>query len=108
MIGGKTGTSECFVKVKDAQGVLREKPVRSATFAGFAPVQDPRYLAVCVLQKEGASLFFGGLYAAPAAGRLLLRALAEEQANGRRAPSQVSVMNAARGGQTAGANQGGR
>ena len=108
VIGGKTGTSEYFVKVKDAQGVLREKPVRSATFAGFAPVQDPRYLAVCVLQKEGASLFFGGLYAAPAAGRLLLRALAEEQANGRRAPSQVSVMNAARGGQTAGANQGGR
>lgn len=108
VIGGKTGTSEYFLPVKDADGKLHEKPVRSATFAGFAPVHDPRYLAVCVLQKEGAAKFFGGVYAAPAAGRLLLRALAEEQSNARRAPSQTSATNAARGGQTSGESQGGR
>ena len=100
VIGGKTGTSE--------RAGSSGKMIRSATFAGFAPVDAPRYLAVCVLQKEGAAKFYGGLYAAPAAGRLLLRALAEELERRHVADPQVSADSDDRDGQIPGADQGGR
>jgi hypothetical protein len=64
VIAGKTGTS-----------VNKATQVRTASFAGFAPVAAPRYLAFCVLQKDRAEGFYGGRYAAPAATRLLLHAL---------------------------------
>jgi cell division protein FtsI/penicillin-binding protein 2 len=99
LIGGKTGTSEYPGRVAS---------IRSATFAGFAPVVDPRYLVVCVVQKEGARLFYGGKYAAPAAGRLLLRALAEERSDRQRVEARVSVISTDRGGQASIEIQGGR
>ena len=68
VVAGKTGTS---------QNLAGQTWIRTASFAGFAPVDKPRYLAVCVLQKPGAAAFWGGRYAAPAAGRLLLRALTQ-------------------------------
>lgn len=74
-IGGKTGTSE-YQEARGAGATRRNVTVRSASFVGFAPVEQPRYLTVCVLQKDHAAAFWGGHYAAPAAGRLLLRALA--------------------------------
>lgn len=81
VVAGKTGTSQ-----RRAGGGW----IRTASFAGFAPVEKPRFLAVCVLQKPGAAAFWGGRYAAPAAGRLLLRALSQSLEK-RPAHSQVSA-----------------
>jgi cell division protein FtsI/penicillin-binding protein 2 len=81
MVAGKTGTS---------QRQAADGWIRTASFAGFAPVEKPRYLAVCVLQKPGAAAFWGGRYAAPAAGRLLLRALSQSLLQ-RPADSRVSA-----------------
>jgi cell division protein FtsI/penicillin-binding protein 2 len=90
VIAGKTGTSEFTEERREAGGVQRIW-VRTASFAGFAPVDEPRYLAVCVLQKDRAAAFWGGSYAAPAAGRLLLRALAREGGQPAVQGRQVSV-----------------
>ncbi len=79
VVAGKTGTS-----------VNRASQVRTASFAGFAPVSAPRYLAFCVLQKDRAEGFYGGRYAAPAATRLLLHAL------GVLTPADVTARDAAR------------
>ncbi|MHC4514641.1 MAG: peptidoglycan D,D-transpeptidase FtsI family protein [Planctomycetota bacterium] len=77
IIGGKTGTS-----VSDIGGI----PKKTASFVGFAPTPDPKYLVVCVLRKDGADRFYGGKYAAPAVGRLLLSALgrADQQPRARK------------------------
>jgi cell division protein FtsI (penicillin-binding protein 3) len=82
-LAGKTGTSE-IGGTRDGATVT----VRTASFVGFAPVDRPRYVAVCVLQKPGAARFWGGSYAAPAAGRLLLHALSRSQV---RRPSSPQV-----------------
>ncbi len=74
LVAGKTGTSE-YNERREVDGQRRAVMVRSASFAGFAPAHAPRYVAICVLQKPRATAFWGGKYAAPAAGRLLLRAL---------------------------------
>jgi cell division protein FtsI/penicillin-binding protein 2 len=71
-VGGKTGTSE-YEEARNGEKVW----IRTASFAGFVPVDKPRFVAVCVLQKPKASAFWGGRYAAPATGRLLLRALSQ-------------------------------
>ena len=76
VIAGKTGTS-----VRTLQDGSR---TRTASFAGFAPVASPRYVAFCVLQKDRAEGFYGGRYAASAASRLLLRALGVLDTAGRR------------------------
>jgi cell division protein FtsI/penicillin-binding protein 2 len=80
LIGGKTGTSEYEERRKRPDGSAEKAVVRTASFAGFAPAAAPRWLAVCVLQKERAAKFYGGQYASVAAGRLLLRALAQDGA----------------------------
>lgn len=84
-IGGKTGTSEY------PPGVPSEQKRRTASFVGFAPAAEPQILVVCYLQKTGARSFYGGSYAAPAVGRLLLDALERRRhrASSRR---QVSAL----------------
>jgi len=79
VVAGKTGTSQGYQRKRGKTGAVESVMVRTATFAGFAPADQPRYVAVCVLQKTRASAFWGGHYAAPSAGRLLIRAL---EANG--------------------------
>jgi len=64
LIGGKTGT---------AVSSVGDEKVRNASFVGVLPAEDPKWLAVCVLQKDGRARFYGGSYAAPPAVRLLLR-----------------------------------
>lgn len=78
MIGGKSGSSEGTVTRVEADGSRRRVEIRNATFVGFAPVDEPRYLAVAVLQKDDAAKFYGGTYTAPPVGRLLLRAMARK------------------------------
>lgn len=88
LIGGKTGTSDSSI------GGIRAK---TAAFVGFAPVDAPRYLVVCVLRKDRCARFYGGSYAAPSAGRLLLRALAREGETQHLQKEQVRAWTEERG-----------
>ena len=69
LIGGKTGTAASDVRLRDG----RRASVRNASFVGFLPAHEPRWLAVCVLQKDDSARFYGASYAAPPAVRLLLQ-----------------------------------
>jgi hypothetical protein len=75
VVGGKTGTAASNVPV-EGRGRIS---VRNASFVGFLPVEQPRWLAVCVLQKDDSARFYGGSYAAPPVVRLLLQCQQREQ-----------------------------
>ncbi len=75
VVAGKTGTAASNVPVP-GRGTIS---VRNASFVGFSPVEAPRWLAVCVLQKDDSARFYGGSYAAPPAVRLLLQCQQLEQ-----------------------------
>ncbi len=75
VIAGKTGTAASRIGRRDGSKI----EVRNASFVGFLPAHDPRWLAVCVLQKDDSARFYGGSYAAPPAVRLLLQAQSLEQ-----------------------------
>jgi penicillin-binding protein 2 len=64
-VGGKTGTAE--IKVATAPG---EKDVNTAWFVGVAPLDNPQYIVVIVLEQGGS----GGKIAAPT-GRAILQYL---------------------------------
>jgi cell division protein FtsI/penicillin-binding protein 2 len=87
LLAGKTGTAVSRSVVGG-----RSVEVRNASFVGFLPVDEPRYLAVCVMQKDDSARFYGGSYAAPPATRLLLEALRLEQRRRLRREPQVSVV----------------
>ncbi|MCA8973307.1 MAG: hypothetical protein KDC98_01230, partial [Planctomycetes bacterium] len=70
LVAGKTGTAASVVGIP-GRGKVN---VRNASFVGVIPAELPRWLAVCVLQKDDSARFYGGSYAAPAAVRLLLQA----------------------------------
>lgn len=86
LIAGKTGTAASSVGT--ARGRVE---MRNASFVGFAPADRPRYLAVCVLQKDDDARFYGGSYAAPPVARLLLQSLRLEERRRLRPEPQVSV-----------------
>lgn len=87
VVAGKTGTA---VSNAGAKG-QRSTKVRNASFVGFLPVEQPRYLAVCVLQNDSDAKFYGGRYAAPTVVRLLLEAEKLEQRRRLRQGPQVSA-----------------
>jgi cell division protein FtsI/penicillin-binding protein 2 len=88
LIAGKSGTAvSTTTKGKDRVKV----EVRNASFVAYAPANAPRYLAVCILQKEGNARFYGGSYAAPPVARLLLHALRTEESRRLRQEPPVSV-----------------
>jgi len=87
LIAGKTGTAVSHSVVK-GRGTVE---VRNASFVGIAPASAPRYLAVCVLQKDDSARFYGGSYAAPPVARLLLEALRLEERRRLRQEPQVSA-----------------
>ncbi|MBL8755078.1 MAG: hypothetical protein JNK15_17370 [Planctomycetes bacterium] len=93
VVAGKTGTAASNVPIKD-RGIVN---VRNASFVGFLPADNPRWLAVCVLQKDDSAKFYGGSYAAPPVVRLLLQC---QQLEERRLPYQDSPSIS--GGQTRG------
>ncbi|MGE3174773.1 MAG: peptidoglycan D,D-transpeptidase FtsI family protein [Planctomycetota bacterium] len=90
LLAGKTGTAKSLSTVPGRGSV----EVRNASFVGFVPAAAPRYLAVCVLQKDDSARFYGGSYAAPPAARLLLEALRLEQ---RRRPDPGPQVSASPG-----------
>lgn len=69
LIGGKTGTAATDVRSRGGKKIS----ARNASFVGFLPADNPRWLAVCVLQKDDSARFYGGSYAAPPAVKLLLQ-----------------------------------
>ena len=75
LLAGKTGTAKSRTVIK-GKGTVE---VRNASFVGFMPAAAPRYLAVCVLQRDDSARFYGGSYAAPPAARLLLEAMRLEE-----------------------------
>lgn len=93
VLAGKTGTSQYVGNATKWDGSKFHGDIRTASFAGFTPVDSPRFLAVCVFQKAGAGAFFGGTYAAPAASRLLVAALDREQTAWRTMPSDGSASD---------------
>ena len=60
-VGGKTGTAEVIKASDDNPGV------QTALFAGIAPIDDPKYVVVIVIERGGS----GGLVAAPTAKPVL-------------------------------------
>jgi hypothetical protein len=69
VIGGKTGTAASSIGIP-GRGKVASK---NASFVGFLPAAAPRWLAVCVLQKDDNARFYGSSYAAPPVVRLLLQ-----------------------------------
>jgi cell division protein FtsI (penicillin-binding protein 3) len=87
LLAGKTGTAKSRSTVPGRGSV----EVRNASFVGFVPAAAPRYLAVCVLQRDDSARFYGGSYAAPPVARLLLEALRLEERRRLCQEPQVSV-----------------
>ncbi len=87
LIAGKTGTAKSRTTVA-GKGTVE---VRNASFVGFLPASRPRYLAVCVLQRDDSARFYGGSYAAPPAARLLLEAMRLDAWRGLGQEPQVSA-----------------
>ncbi len=63
IIGGKTGTAQKYENGAIADGKY------IASFIGFAPYQDPKYV-VYVLVDEPKGAYYGGVVAAPLAGKI--------------------------------------
>jgi penicillin-binding protein 2 len=60
-VGGKTGTAEIIKKTEDNPGA------QTALFVAVAPIDDPKYVVVVVIERGGS----GGLVAAPTAKPIL-------------------------------------
>lgn len=60
-VGGKTGTAEVIKATEDDPGV------QTALFTGIAPIDDPKYVVVVVIERGGS----GGRVAAPTAKPVL-------------------------------------
>ncbi|MBO67189.1 MAG: cell division protein [Acidiferrobacteraceae bacterium] len=69
-VAGKTGT----VRKLSAQGDY-QKDSYLALFAGFAPVSDPRFVLVVLIDEPGLDHYYGGEVAAPVFARIMSDAL---------------------------------
>ena len=61
-VAGKTGTSE---------KLPRGSHKYTASFIGFAPANDPKIACLVIVDEPAGGAYYGGLVAAPAAGRIL-------------------------------------
>lgn len=68
-VGGKTGTAH-----KVGQGGY-EDSAYSAVFAGIAPISDPRFVLVVVIDQPKGQEYYGGEVAAPVFARIMEEAL---------------------------------
>jgi len=69
-VAGKTGT----VRKLSAEGGYRDDSYQ-ALFAGFAPVSDPRFVVVVVIDEPGLDQYYGGEVAAPVFAKIMTDAL---------------------------------
>lgn len=63
-VGGKTGTAQKVVSGQHGYSQL------IASFVGFAPANDPRMLAMVILDEPGCYIKYGGVIAAPVVGSI--------------------------------------
>lgn len=68
-VGGKTGTAH-----KVGKGGY-EDSAYSAIFAGIAPISDPRFVLVVVIDQPKGQEYYGGEVAAPVFARIMEEAL---------------------------------
>ena len=68
-VGGKTGTA------KKATGRGYAKGKYQAVFAGMAPITDPRFVMVVMIDEPGGKKYYGGLVAAPTFAKVMQAAL---------------------------------
>lgn len=66
LVGGKTGTAEVIKATVDDEG-NRIPSVTTAVFVGAAPINDPEYVVVIIVERGGS----GGQIAAPIAKQIL-------------------------------------
>ncbi len=66
-IGGKTGTAEIIKKRFNENGDVIQESVATALFVGIAPMSDPEYVVVVIVERGGS----GGGIAAPTAKPVL-------------------------------------
>ncbi|MCL2860984.1 MAG: penicillin-binding transpeptidase domain-containing protein [Firmicutes bacterium] len=64
-VGGKTGTAQKY----GADGTVAQGKYISS-FVGFAPVENPRYAILMLLDEPGPGAYYGSIVAAPAAGKV--------------------------------------
>lgn len=69
-VAGKTGTSE---KLASESTTGEEEYI--ASFIGFAPADDPQIAILVMLDEPNGAEYFGGLTAAPVAGKILTEVL---------------------------------
>lgn len=65
-IGGKTGTTH---KVAAGGGYSRDR--YRSVFTGIAPISNPRFAAVVVIDEPSSGEYYGGLVAAPVFGEIM-------------------------------------
>jgi len=73
-VGGKTGTAEIIKRQVDDNGNVTQEPVTTALFVGVAPIDDPEYVVVVIVERGGS----GGGIAAPTAKPVLQYLLDQE------------------------------
>lgn len=66
-IGGKTGTAQKYENGHIAQGKY------ISSFAGFAPVEDPRYAVLMIVNEPNSYAYYGSIVAAPYAGEVFAK-----------------------------------
>lgn len=62
LVGGKTGTAQ-VIRARTLEDGTEIEPVNTALFAGVAPIDDPQWVVVTVIERGGS----GGAVAAPTA-----------------------------------------
>lgn len=63
-VGGKTGTAQ-----KYANGVIAQGKYMSS-FIGFAPADDPEYIALMMVDEPSGGVYYGSIVAAPYVGEI--------------------------------------
>jgi cell division protein FtsI/penicillin-binding protein 2 len=66
-VGGKTGTAEIIKQREDDAGNVTQEAVATALFVGVAPIDDPEWVVVVIIERGGS----GGGVAAPTAKPIL-------------------------------------
>jgi penicillin-binding protein 2 len=66
-VGGKTGTAEIIKRQTDDNGSIIQDSVTTALFFGVAPIDNPQYIVVIIIERGGS----GGGIAAPTAKPIL-------------------------------------
>ncbi|MCL2847434.1 MAG: penicillin-binding transpeptidase domain-containing protein [Firmicutes bacterium] len=67
-IGGKTGTAQKYIP---GGGIAQGRYISS--FVGFAPVDNPRYAILMLVDEPSKGAYYGGIVAAPHAGDVFSR-----------------------------------